>query len=96
MYSDMNSIGRPLTALYVTACKFLSALLLGVTIPLWGEGAAVAKAWYRESLEQCLGVTFLSWRRLKTEIAKLLAMPLIAVTLGRRWAKAVIVRGHKS
>src|SRR6267143_1557398 len=90
----MNSIGRPLTALNVTAASSVIGLAASlVTIPLWGvEGAAVASL-VSGVAGAILGVTFLSWGgRLKTEIAAL-AMPLIAVTLAASVGELVIVRG---
>jgi len=90
----MNSIGRPLTALYVTAASSLVGLAASVvTIPLWGVEGAAAASLVSGVAGAILGVTFLSWGgRLKTEVAAL-AMPLIAVTLAASVGELVIVRG---
>src|SRR3989442_13773062 len=78
----MNSIGRPLTALYVTAASSLVGLAAsGVTIPLWGvEGAAAASLGSGVG-GAILGVNFISWGGpLNTQIAAV-GMPLFSGSL---------------
>jgi stage V sporulation protein B len=90
----MNSIGRPMTALYVTAASSVVGLVACVvTIPLWGVDGAAAASVVSGVAGAILGVTFLSWRgHLKTELAAL-AAPLIAVTLAASVGEVVVVRG---
>jgi len=90
----MNSIGRPLTALNVTAASSVIGLAASVfTIPLWGVEGAAAAGLVSGVAGAILGVIFLSWSgRLKTEFAAL-AMPLVAVTLAASVGELVIVRG---
>src|SRR3989442_7622133 len=78
----MTSIGRPLTALYVTAASSLVGLDASVvTMPLWGVEGAPVEGLVSGAAEACLRVRFLSGGgRINREIAAL-AMPLIAVTL---------------
>ncbi len=90
----MNSIGRPLTALYVTAASSVVGLAASVvTIPMWGVEGAAAASVVSGVAGAILGVSFLSWRgRLKTEFAAL-AAPLVAVTLAASVGEVVVVRG---
>jgi stage V sporulation protein B len=90
----MNSIGRPMTALYVTAASSVVGLVTCVvTIPLWGVDGAAAASVVSGVAGAILGVTFLSWRgHLKTELAAL-AAPLVAVTLAASVGEVVVVRG---
>lgn len=90
----MNSIGRPRTALYVTAASSVVGLAASVvTIPLWGVDGAAAASVVSGVAGAILGLAFLSWRgSLKTELAAL-AAPLIAVTLAASVGEVVVVRG---
>jgi stage V sporulation protein B len=90
----MNSIGRPMTALYVTAASSVVGLAACVvTIPLWGVDGAAAASVVSGLAGAIFGVTFLSWRgHLKTELAAL-AAPLVAVTLAASVGEVVVVRG---